>query len=219
MPFGQLTWEFSQRTVSVNFLDLTLAFDHQRIATRLYEKPLNLYLYLPPHSAHPPGILRGMITGQVTRIFRLTSSTSDCEASIRSFFRRLRERGYTSCTLLPLFHDALQRVQTSRCAPCDDQEGRIFLHLQYHPHDPPSQVLQQLFRDCLLSPANEPPLQSLCNLNDAPIQINRMIVAYKRPRNLKNLLFPRRFREVQDAPASTYARPFANLDAAENDRY
>jgi hypothetical protein len=29
MPFGRLTWEFSERTTSVNFLDLTLTLEHQ----------------------------------------------------------------------------------------------------------------------------------------------------------------------------------------------
>jgi hypothetical protein len=213
MPFGKLTWEFSQRTTSVNFLDLTLTLDHHHIVTRLYEKPLNLYLYIPPHSAHPPGILNGMIFGYITRVYRLTSTTSDREASIRLFFRRLRERGYKSCILCPLFHAALQRVQTSRCVPLDDQEDVcIFLHLPFHPNDPPSQALQQLFRDTLLSPPHEPPLPTLCNLNDAPIRINRMIVAYRRPRNFKNILFPRHFREALSAPASSFARAVLETD-------
>jgi hypothetical protein len=215
MPFGKLTWEFSPRTTSVDFLDLTLTLDHQRIVTRLFEKPLNLYLYIPPHSAHPPGILSGMITGYVTRVFRLTSTKTDCEASIRKFYRRLCARGYTPSRLLPLFHDALKRAQTRRCDPCDDQEERIYLHLQYHPHDPPSQALQRLFRDNLLSPAKEPLLTTLCNLNKAPFRSKRMIIAYKRPPNLKNILFPRKFREAPNAKASSFAT--ATLDADGND--
>jgi hypothetical protein len=206
MPFGSLKWEFSERTTTVNFLDLTLTLNHQRIVTRLYEKPLNLYLYIPPHSAHPPGILRGMITGYITRVFRLTTTKTDCEASIRTFFRRLCDRGYTPCRLRPLFHDALKRAQTSRCKPSDDNEERIFLHLEYHPYDPPSRVLQCLFRELLKSPANEPELSTLRNKNNVPNGINRMIVAFKRPRNLKNTLFPRRFREAPNAPASKFAR-------------
>jgi hypothetical protein len=205
MPFGKLTWEFSPRTPSVNFLDLTLTLEHQRIMTRLYEKPLNLYLYIPPHSAHPPGILSGMITGYITRVFRLTSTNTDREATIRKFYRRLCDRGYTPITLRPLFHNALRRAQISRCKPIDDQEERIYLHLEYHPYDPSSRVLQHLFREYLRSPANEPELPTLCNFNQQPIGINRMIVAYKRPQNMKNVLFPRRFRESVHAPASSFA--------------
>jgi hypothetical protein len=37
--------------------------------------------------------------------------------------------------------------------PFDEQEGVcIFLQLPFHPNDPPSQALQQLFRDTLLLP-------------------------------------------------------------------
>jgi hypothetical protein len=206
MPFGKLTWEFSERTLSVNFLDLTLTLKDQTLVTCLYEKPLNLYLYIPPHSAHPPGILRGMIAGYITRVFRLTTTKTDCEASIRKFFRRLCARGYTPCRLRPLFYDALQRAQISRCQPSDDQEERIFLHLHYHPYDPSSRVLQQLFRVHLKSPARQPELSTLLNSDNRRIGIKRMIVAFRRPRNLKNHLFPRRFREPIDAPASSFAR-------------
>jgi hypothetical protein len=98
MPFGKLTWEFSQRTTSVNFLDITLTLDQNNIVTRLFEKPHNLCLYIPPYSAHPPGILRAMIYGHIARVFCLTSKISDSEASI--FFRRLCDRGYTVPAIL-----------------------------------------------------------------------------------------------------------------------
>jgi hypothetical protein len=128
-----------------------------------------------------------MITGYITRVFRLTSTNIDREASIRKFYRRLCDRGYTPSTLRPLFHDALRRAQISRC---------IYLHLEYHPYDPSSRVLQHLFREYLRSPSNEPELSALCNLNQQPIGINRMIVAFQRPQNMKNILFLRHFREL-----------------------
>ena len=55
--YGTLDWEFSERLSTANFLDLTLHVTSSGIRTRLYKKPLNLYLYIPPHSCHPPGIL------------------------------------------------------------------------------------------------------------------------------------------------------------------
>jgi hypothetical protein len=55
--FGQLRWEVSQRSNTAIFLDLQLTIKNGRVAYTLYEKPLNLHMYLPPHSAHPPGVL------------------------------------------------------------------------------------------------------------------------------------------------------------------
>ena len=53
--FGSLKWEFLDRTPLVDFLDLTITLTGMgKVATCLYEKAMNLYLYLPPHSAHPP---------------------------------------------------------------------------------------------------------------------------------------------------------------------
>ena len=47
---GCLDWEFSPRSNSVIFLDTVISIVDRRIETSLYEKPLALHLYLPPHS-------------------------------------------------------------------------------------------------------------------------------------------------------------------------
>jgi hypothetical protein len=52
----------------VDFMDLTLCIDGASIAITLYEKPSNFHLYIPPHSCHPPGLLRGMVYGMLYRI-------------------------------------------------------------------------------------------------------------------------------------------------------
>jgi hypothetical protein len=205
MSYGKLNWIFSDLSTSVNFLDLTISISENRIITKIYEKPLNLYLYLPPHSTHPPGLVRGMILGGIGRIYRLTSEHSDRQASIRAFYRRLRVRGYPAETLRPLFEEGIFRASSTRHVPpvVADQEERIFLHLPFHPCNPSSQRLQRLFRDVLYSPPSEPLLPDLLNYHEAPLRINRMIVAHHRPYNLKNLLFPRKLNEVPTQPVSS----------------
>jgi hypothetical protein len=71
--FGQLRWEVSQRADTAIFLDLLLTLKNGCVTYTLYEKPLNLHMYLPPHSAHPPGVLRGLVFGMIYRLHRLNS--------------------------------------------------------------------------------------------------------------------------------------------------
>ena len=56
-----LTWEFNAPTDKVDFMDLTISIINEQISTSLFEKPLNLHLYIPLHLAQPPGLLRGII--------------------------------------------------------------------------------------------------------------------------------------------------------------
>ena len=61
--FPGLTWEFSERSKSIDFMDMTISINNSnKIETTLFEKRLNLHLYIPPHSAHPPGLLPGIGT-------------------------------------------------------------------------------------------------------------------------------------------------------------
>ena len=53
LHFGHLRWETNPRSQSVDFLDITLTIDNGIVTTVLFEKALNLYLYIPPASCHP----------------------------------------------------------------------------------------------------------------------------------------------------------------------
>ena len=72
-----LTWEFNTPTNKVHFMDLTISITSGNISTSLFEKPLNLHLYIPPHSAHPPVLLPGIVHSTLFRIFTLCSDHND----------------------------------------------------------------------------------------------------------------------------------------------
>ena len=60
--FGMLTWDISEPSTTVDFLDLTITVQpNGRLTTKTYQKAMNLYQYIPPHSAHPPGMCKGII--------------------------------------------------------------------------------------------------------------------------------------------------------------
>ena len=76
--FPCLTWEFSERSKSIDFMDMKISINNSnKIETTLFEKRLNLHLYIPPHSAPLPGLLPGIVYGTLFRIFYLCSSEKD----------------------------------------------------------------------------------------------------------------------------------------------
>jgi hypothetical protein len=112
-----------------------------RLLTKLYEKELHLYLYLPPHSAHPPGLLKGLIAGMIYRILRLTTDAADIRSDIQNLYNRLRRRGYSCETLSPLFATACNHVHRkllnrTTVDKTTANKDRIFLHIPYNQLDP-----------------------------------------------------------------------------------
>ena len=49
-----LTWEFNPPSDTVDFMDLTITIKNGKISTSLFEKPLNLHLYIPPPTLPTP---------------------------------------------------------------------------------------------------------------------------------------------------------------------
>ena len=109
--FPGLTWEFEDPSDKVNFMDLTITIKNGHVSTSLFEKPLNLHLYIPPHSAHPPGLLPGIIHSTLFRIFTLSSDHADRALRTRVFFKRLQARGYKSDQIKSLFYKAISLAE------------------------------------------------------------------------------------------------------------
>ena len=108
------------------------------ISTTLYEKAYNLHLYIPAMSAHPPGLLPGLVNSCIFRIYSLCSDKKDRVQKAKEFYRRLQNRGWPSDKLIPLFRAAIVRAKsnTGRSVPATQDDAYI-LHFPYHPRDPP----------------------------------------------------------------------------------
>jgi hypothetical protein len=207
-----LRWEFKNRSDTVDFMDLTISIDSNRISTTLYEKPLNLYLYIPPHSAHPPGLLPGIIHGTLFRIYTLCTDDNDKRLRTQIFFRRLLVRGYKADNLRPLFHHAIMRAKAytgPRTDPTQNQPSNsMILHLPFHPNDPPSYQIQQTWRECVATPQYKMPLWDMRNPKTrGKCNIRRMIIAYHRPMNLGNILSHWNLDDLPGPPVSSFYHP------------
>jgi hypothetical protein len=84
-------------------VDMTIQVIREKIVTPIYAKPLTLYQYNPPNSWHPPGVLTGLIFGQILRIYQLCSHSKDIDKELSLSHTHLLNRGYISNKLQPLF--------------------------------------------------------------------------------------------------------------------
>ena len=100
--FGKLKWTFEPLSNSTTFLDLHITLSSQNISFSTYQKPHNLYLYLPPHSAHPPGIICSLIYGLLRKYWIQNSTTGDFRKMTQLLFQCLVARGHSPNTLLPI---------------------------------------------------------------------------------------------------------------------
>jgi hypothetical protein len=209
--FGSLTWKVEDRNDIVDFMDLTITIEHnnKRLITKIFEKKENPYLYLSPSSAHTPGIIKGTITGMIFRYYALTTYPTDFYHQVELFFHRLVARGYRPGYLRILFEEALKRaplINAKRLLkePKPPIEDTCFLHIPFHPKNPSRQQLQQTFLQIMIhhKERGTNPLPKISNNLGWPIKIKRMIVCQHRARNLKDILFPRKFEKRPGPPIS-----------------
>ena len=84
-------------------MDMTISIRENRIITSLYEKSMNLYLYIPPHSTQLPGVLTVLVSGNILQIHSLCSKHDDIDLRMKQFYARLLVRRYQQNLLIPTF--------------------------------------------------------------------------------------------------------------------
>ena len=90
---------------SVTFMDLDIIISSatNKIYTRIYQKPKNAYLYLPPSSFHQKHIFTNTITAELRR-YKLKCFLNEDYCNIKNeFYNRLLTRGYGKDYLDPIF--------------------------------------------------------------------------------------------------------------------
>ena len=200
-----------RKTNQVNFLDIKVAIDNDgNISTDLFEKELNPYLYITPTSSHPLGVLLGLILGNCHRIFTLVSSKKNRKRHFNQFLQRLLSRGYTRRQVLPIFQRAADKERERRNhnlmmeRACTQGPKKLFFHIRYHPNDPPSRIIQEYWKNIVTEPPHGKRYEDVVNAWGHELGKPRLIVAYKRPPNLGNLLSSKVIQKTEGPPVSSY---------------
>ena len=197
--FGILRWDVERPSLSVDFMDVTLTIRNGSVESTTFQKKRNLYLYLPPASAHPAGTIKGTIYGLIGRYFAHNTHRRDFLRLTRLLFRRLLNRGWDASYLTPVFLAACRHVQERAKAPpalpsCLTvvKKKNLFLHLEYHRDDVPRTEVRRLYE------------QHLGEAIQEELGLDKPIVAYSRPTNLGDLVTQAKFHEAPGFPASFY---------------
>ena len=111
---NKIKFTYNISTIECTFLDITL-YKHNLpnntliLATKLYQKPMNKYLFIPFFSNHSPHVHKGWITGYIKRIRLNCTSTIYYLLYKHTFYLHLLTRGYTYKFLKPLFSKKFKR--------------------------------------------------------------------------------------------------------------
>ncbi|KAF0706474.1 hypothetical protein AaE_014092 [Aphanomyces astaci] len=170
------------------FLDLWI-LRREVYTHKTHQKQLNLYLYIPASSAHPPGVLKGLVYGLFKKYRKQNPDNNDFKNIIELLFTRLLYRGYPKTLLKRLFRQAMTESKTTR-----PQSSQIFFKVPFDPNGPKSNELKRI----LLAPQFESGFKK-CG-------IDQMTICFLRPKNLKQHLCPTTLRtDISPTPAELLA--------------
>ena len=104
----KLRFDFVVHPTEAAFLDLRIHkgerfAKHRIFDLAVHQKKMNLYLYIPYHSFHSDAMKRSFIQTELMRYIRNSSDVRDYSQLKQIFYQRLRDRGYPSSFLLPIF--------------------------------------------------------------------------------------------------------------------
>jgi hypothetical protein len=95
------------------------------ILTTTFQMDLNLYLYLPPLSAHPPSCLKGLINGELCRYWTKNTNHKDFQDILTKFIAKLLDREHTITTLTPMLLEAAARLDHVSVNDTNDASSKL----------------------------------------------------------------------------------------------
>ena len=169
-------------------MDLTISIRDRQLHYQTYQKEHNLYLYIPPLSAHPREMLRGLIFGRLRAYHKHNTDTIDYLKMASLLSRRLINRGWSWSYLKHIFNDAHNRITgRTQKPPRTTKKRPVFIHTTYHPRGIQRQDLRKIYNETL-----------------GQVLDNDVIVATSRPRNLRDILVQSKLPPVENCNPSDF---------------
>ncbi len=199
--FGILKWDITNPVKSVNFLDLTITIENDRITTKTFQKPNNPYLYIPPHSSHAQGMINGIIFSLLRTYYKQNSKHSDFVYYASLLFKRHIMQGWDPATLKNIFASALKKLTKPNQVPNRNIIGpapslrpqqRVFYHMEFHPNDIPRHLVRKIYSDECKS------------IFKAEISIEQFTMAYSHPKTIGNIITKGKLFEVNGREARKF---------------
>ena len=161
---------------------------------------MNLFLYIPAHSSHPPGLTKSLIYGLVGTYWIQNSRKEDFIHTTRLLYDRLVARGYKHEVIKPIFIEVATKLHDkSKSRPytiapkytSESNNDRLFFHYPFHPRDISRQAIRDAYEDICETPdANKESFKSCSGINGDKLKIKQMTIAYSRAKNLRDKTSP-----------------------------
>jgi hypothetical protein len=184
---------------------------------------MNLFLYIPAHSAHPPGVLKSLIYGLIKTYQRQNSRVEDFKHNIRLLFGRLIARGHKYNDIITIFQEAAKtsdekteekhrkqpqyknNKQSTKSGKQDTYKG-VFFHLPYHPRDITRNNIQQIYsKTCDNEDNLGESFRRMKNPNGGgTMKIEKLTVAYSRGKNIRDVLCKTTLKSTETCSVSQY---------------
>jgi hypothetical protein len=190
---------------------------------------MNLFLYIPGHSAHPPGVVKSLIFGLIQIYHRQNKHRSDFNRIVKQLFRRLLARGHKFKDIHPVFlkaaakidtiqtnkinrHSALPlsrlnaiRQRTAGQSKRDKNRSDMFFHLPYHPQDISRKQIQEIYKKTCESKDNlGESFTRMTTQSGSTMRITKLTVAYSRAKNLRDILCCSTLKDLDNCNVSDF---------------
>jgi hypothetical protein len=161
---------------------------------------MNLYTYIPPLSAHPKSCFKGLITGELLQYWHQNTDERDFINITSLFIKRLTQRGHHIQDIIPILQRAAASIDNciQITANANNKQSEknhnntLYIHWKYHPSDITIQRIRHIHNKTLKNHHN----------------FEKMIIAVKRPKNLRDILFHTQLQPVTDNNVSSILTQF-----------